>query len=74
MKANKNCPFNCGCQVDGRVSTVDSVHLTRIFSEEGVRQLVFDIEVNSAPSPDGFDAYSFMKLVGEQSRRIRWIW
>jgi len=39
---------------NGRLSQADNIELTRPFTEEEVRKVVFDMKDNTAPGPDGF--------------------
>ena len=39
---------------NSRLSQADNIELTRAFTEEEVRKVVFDMKDNTAPGPDGF--------------------
>ena len=45
---------------NGRLSQADNIELTRPFTEEEVRKVVFDMKDNTAPGPDGFGVTFYM--------------
>jgi len=49
---------------EGRLSSEDNEFLTRPFSEEEVKRVVFDMKENTAPGPDGFSV-TFYKYCWE---------